>query len=71
MFCIIRLVHTMLLGGIQLEFLPPHVVSIDQCRMQGVGEAQGAAAPAPPPMLPQNLIITLIFLTNSVDLMQG
>ena len=33
------------------------------------GGAQGAAAP--PPKVPPNLIFTLIFLTNSVDLLQG
>ena len=37
--------------------------------MGGGGGAQGAAAP--PPKVPPNLIFTLIFLTNSVDLLQG
>ena len=37
----------------------------------GSGGCRGCRLQLPPPKLPPNLIFTLIFLTNSVDLIQG
>ena len=37
----------------------------------GGGGHRGQLPPPPPPKMPPNLTFTLIFLTNSVDLLQG